>query len=61
MGPLIAEIERDLKIMVDWLKGLGLKVNEAKTEVCLFHKHDIRATEVTLNNCHVKSQNKMEA
>ena len=56
---LIAEIERDLKIMVDWLKGSGLKVNEAKTEVCLFHRHDIGKVEINLNNCRIKSMNQM--
>ena len=48
---LIAEIERDLKIIVDWLKGSGLKVNEGKTEICLFHRHNIGKVEINLNNC----------
>ena len=57
--PLIAEIERDLEIMVNWLRGSGLKVNEAKTEICLFHRHDVRTTEITLNNCRIKTQTNM--
>ena len=57
--PLISLIEHDLGVMVNWLRGSGLKVNESKTEICLFHKHDVRTAEVTLNNCRIKTQNKM--
>ena len=56
---LIAEAEHDLEIMINWLRGSGLKVNEIKTEVCLFHKHDTRQIKLNLNNCPIKSQNKM--
>ena len=53
------KIEWDLKIMVDWLKGSGLRVNKTKIEICLFHQHDIGKIEINLNNCHFKSQNQM--
>ena len=29
-----------LEMITKWLKDSGLVVNESKTEVCLFHKHD---------------------
>ena len=56
---LISATERDLEIMIGWLRGSGLKVNEIKTEICLFHKTDVRQITVTLNNCPIQSQNKM--
>ena len=31
-------MESKLKIITKWLKNSGLKVNESKTELCLFHR-----------------------
>ena len=56
---LITETEHDLGIMINWLRGSGLKVNEIKTKVCLFHKHDTRQINLNLNNCPIKNQNKI--
>ena len=33
-------MEVKLKNIMDWLTNSGLKVNEAKTDECLFHKGD---------------------
>ena len=40
MTALIRDLEKDLEIMTKWLRDSGLKVNEAKTELCLFHRFD---------------------
>jgi hypothetical protein len=32
------ELGRELEKIIKWLKGLGLKVNESKTEMCIFHQ-----------------------
>ena len=37
---LIENLEKRLEMIVKWLKGSGLVVNESKTEICLFHTND---------------------
>ena len=44
-----ASLEATLSIISKWLKGSGLKVNDNKTEVCLFSKRDRANTSVTIN------------
>jgi hypothetical protein len=34
---LIPDLKKDLETMTKWLKDSGLKVNESKTEISLFH------------------------
>ena len=36
MVELIRDLERDLESMTKWLRDSGLKVNTAKTEMCLY-------------------------
>ena len=35
--------------MVKWMNGSGLSVNSTKTEICTFHRKDIRINQVVLN------------
>ena len=51
----ILEMQNTLRIITDWLKDSGLKVNEEKTELCLFYKRDTQPIEIILNNVTVKS------
>ena len=44
-----------LMLITTWLKKSGLKVNETKTELCLFFKKDTHPIEITLNNVTTKS------
>ena len=37
---LVNLMERKLENTVKWLKKSGMKVNEAKTDLCLFHSRD---------------------
>ena len=37
---LVAEMQGKIERITTWLVGSGLKVNPAKTEICLFHKSD---------------------
>ena len=46
---LISNMEKDLEIMTKWLKDSGLKVNESKTELCLFHRKDCPKITLRLN------------
>ena len=40
MEVLISDTKKYLEIMTKWLKDSGMKVNESKTEVCVFHRLD---------------------
>ena len=40
-------MEVKLKRIVDWLKDSGMKVNESKTDLCLFYKGD--STPISIN------------
>ena len=51
----IAEVENTLKIMTDWLKGSGMKVNESKTECCIFYKNDITTKAVMIGDTEVST------
>ena len=48
-----------LKIISSWLRKSGLKVNEAKMELCIFYKKDTTPIEIVLNNISVKSDTSM--
>ena len=59
MTALIKDLEKDLEIMTKWLRDSGLKVNEEKTELCLFHRLDHHPITITLNNKIILSRKKM--
>ena len=42
--------------MTKWLRDSGLKVNESKTELCLFHRFDHVQISINLNGSQIKSQ-----
>ena len=52
---LIIEMEDSLKVLAEWLKGSGMKINEAKTELCLFYKKDQLPVEITLSGVSIRS------
>ena len=56
---LIFEMERELKVIMKWLKESGLKVNESKTEVCLFHRLDCQKITLHINNSPIESTEAM--
>ena len=37
---LINQMKTTLEIIIKWLKQSGLKVNDSKTEICLFYRKD---------------------
>ena len=59
MTALIADLEKDLEIMTKWLRDSGLKVNEEKTELYLFHRFDHHPITIELNGKQILSSNKM--
>ena len=47
---LITEFQAKLISISNWLKDSGLKINENKTELCLFHRNDHALITITINN-----------
>ena len=48
-----------LEIIISWLAHSGLKVNEDKTELCLFHRKDQPQITIVINNTNLTSKNHM--
>ena len=45
-------MQLNLELITDWLTQSGLKVNEDKSELCMFHRKDQPP-----NKCHLQSNN----
>ena len=56
---LITDLEMKLEMIVKWLKDSGLKVNENKTELCMFHRNDYRPITITIHNEQITSKKSM--
>ena len=46
----IISILMKLELIKKWLLNSGLKVNEAKTELCIFHRKDNPPITISFNN-----------
>ena len=53
---LVNLMERKLDRIDTWLKKSGMKVNEGKTCLCLFHKNDTPPIEIKLNGVTIRSK-----
>ena len=47
---LIIDMEKTLESVTKWLRQSGLKVNDSKTELCLFHRKDQAPITIKLSN-----------
>ena len=56
---LVEDMERSLEMITKWLRQSGLKVNDAKIEICLFHRNDPRPIELNINLNLLKSKEHM--
>ena len=54
---LIELMERKLGVIINWLQNSGMKVNEQKTDLCLFYRGDTTPISINLNNKEIKSNN----
>ena len=54
---LLVDMKKTLETIIKRLKDSGLKVNDAKTELCIFNKTDIAS--VTINTFKIKSKNQI--
>ena len=52
---LIKDMKKTLESITKWLKDSGLKVNEKKTEMCVFHRSVSRIINFQLNGTEIKS------
>ena len=50
---LINDVKYSLEMIIKWLRDSGLKVNDAKTEACLFHRKDHAPVEVSINDINI--------
>jgi hypothetical protein len=48
LSKLVIDFEKELEMIVKWLKDSGLVVNNGKTEICLFHRNDQDQQNVTI-------------
>ena len=55
----LEELGRRLEKIIKWLKDSGLKVNESKTELCIFHRKNNTEGTLTVDNIVVTSKNEM--
>ena len=55
----IIDMEIKLRKIIKWLKNSGLKVNESKTEICMFHRKDTTQVEINVSGIPVKSKDHM--
>jgi hypothetical protein len=53
------ELGRELEKIIKWLKGSGLKVNESKTELCIFHRSDNTDGSLLVDDVLIKSKNEI--
>ena len=55
----LKELERKLEKIIKWLKDSGLKVNENKTELCIFHRINNTNGTLMIDNVMVTSKNEI--
>ena len=59
LSKLITSMEKSLEAITKWLKKSGLKVNESKTELCLFHRSSQTKVILKISNNEIKSLDNM--
>ena len=52
-GLLKISIETSLTNILAWMKASGLKVNETKTEICLFSRSDVASLNIVIKGVNV--------
>jgi hypothetical protein len=55
----LEELGKRLGKIVKWLKNSGLKVNESKTELCIFHRNKSTEGSLRIDDVEVTSKNEM--
>jgi hypothetical protein len=55
----LEELGKELEKIFKWLKGSGLKVNETKTELCIFHRSGNTDGNLLIDNDLITSKNEI--
>ena len=53
------EIKRKIIRVSNWLKKSGLKINDQKTEICIFHRKEKASATININNNEIKTSNQI--
>ena len=56
LSQLLIDMKQTLEMITKWLKDSGLKVNDQKTELCLFSRNDTQSVTLNINNFEIKSK-----
>ena len=59
LDALIEDVKYSLEMIIKWLRDSGLKVNDSKTEACLFYRKDHAPVVVTINNINIETKDTM--
>ena len=59
LEPLITDMKKSIESITKWLRDSGLSVNKSKTEVCTFHKREIRSFTININGTIITTKNDM--
>ena len=55
---LVKVVEKDLETIMKWMKSSGLKVNDCKTEACLFFRKDCAPVTIKIGKDNIKTKKK---
>ena len=55
LSVLVNQMRLTLEIIIKWLRQSGLKVNDAKTEICLFYRKDTPPINIVINGNEITS------
>ena len=53
---LIDDMKQTLEMVIKWLRDSGLKVNDVKTELCLFYRADTQPIQIEINGSTITSK-----
>jgi hypothetical protein len=56
---LTRDMEREIKATTKWLKQSGLKVNNEKTDICIFNKYNIDPFTIRVNGVEIVTKNQL--
>ena len=59
LAQLLIDMKQTLEMITKWLKDSGLKVNDQKTELCLFSKLDTLPVTLSINGFDITSKNQI--
>ena len=60
LSALITDMKKTIESITKWLRQSGLKVNELKTELCLFHRKDQPPVQITVNESIIISKDQIK-